>query len=108
MIITVGETRYALIKNGYIAPATSAATKNPATPIIDSRQRPLIMVATNNPMTKIAAMAKMVEVGMTAFMSVYNAPAHLPRSEEHTSELQSRFDLVRRLLLEKKKTIIQL
>src|SRR5699024_12477768 len=30
------------------------------------------------------------------------APAH--RSEEHTSELQSRFDLVCRLLLEKKKT----
>src|SRR5207249_8149910 len=29
--------------------------------------------------------------------------APLPRSEEHTSELQSRFDLVCRLLLEKKK-----
>src|SRR2546428_10110989 len=29
-----------------------------------------------------------------------------PRSEEHTSELQSRSDLVCRLLLEKKKTII--
>src|SRR5699024_11351868 len=28
---------------------------------------------------------------------------HAPRSEEHTSELQSRFDLVCRLLLEKKK-----
>src|SRR5699024_12032007 len=27
---------------------------------------------------------------------------HLPRSEEHTSELQSRFDLVCRLLLENK------
>src|SRR5699024_12171365 len=31
----------------------------------------------------------------------FNAP---PRSEEHTSELQSRFDLVCRLLLEKKNT----
>src|SRR5699024_12128897 len=30
------------------------------------------------------------------------------RSEEHTSELQSRFDLVCRLLLEKKKSIILL
>src|SRR5207249_10043593 len=29
----------------------------------------------------------------------------LSRSEEHTSELQSRFDLVCRLLLEKKKTV---
>src|SRR5699024_2993504 len=31
------------------------------------------------------------------------APMWRPRSEEHTSELQSRFDLVCRLLLEKKK-----
>src|SRR5207249_12261614 len=31
-------------------------------------------------------------------------PASAARSEEHTSELQSRFDLVCRLLLEKKKT----
>src|SRR5438067_9238007 len=30
-------------------------------------------------------------------------PSQLVRSEEHTSELQSRFDLVCRLLLEKKK-----
>src|SRR5207249_10936437 len=30
-------------------------------------------------------------------------PSGAPRSEEHTSELQSRFDLVCRLLLEKKK-----
>src|SRR5699024_11464327 len=30
-------------------------------------------------------------------------PSGPPRSEEHTSELQSRFDLVCRLLLEKKK-----
>src|SRR2546428_1219875 len=32
-----------------------------------------------------------------------SAPARRPRSEEHTSELQSRSDLVCRLLLEKKK-----
>src|SRR5699024_11229670 len=32
-------------------------------------------------------------------------PAQILRSEEHTSELQSRFDLVCRLLLEKKKDI---
>src|SRR5438067_9868978 len=32
-------------------------------------------------------------------------PASVIRSEEHTSELQSRFDLVCRLLLEKKKKI---
>src|SRR5699024_11893489 len=36
-------------------------------------------------------------------MSTHSLPALSPRSEEHTSELQSRFDLVCRLLLEKKK-----
>src|SRR5207249_12318609 len=36
--------------------------------------------------------------------SITRAAGRVPRSEEHTSELQSRFDLVCRLLLEKKKT----
>src|SRR2546421_5955305 len=36
--------------------------------------------------------------------SVSGSRAGAPRSEEHTSELQSRSDLVCRLLLEKKKT----
>src|SRR5699024_12335333 len=35
--------------------------------------------------------------------SIGGQPPHTERSEEHTSELQSRFDLVCRLLLEKKK-----
>src|SRR5699024_11343163 len=35
------------------------------------------------------------------FAHIIGSPS--PRSEEHTSELQSRFDLVCRLLLEKKK-----
>src|SRR5438067_7170321 len=44
-----------------------------------------------------------LEGGSSAFFAVNpNEPAAL-RSEEHTSELQSRFDLVCRLLLEKKK-----
>src|SRR5699024_11947897 len=34
---------------------------------------------------------------------IHEQPAVMRRSEEHTSELQSRFDLVCRLLLEKKK-----
>src|SRR6266513_963393 len=37
---------------------------------------------------------------------VIDPPQPLERSEEHTSELQSRFDLVCRLLLEKKKKIL--
>src|SRR5699024_12229393 len=36
-----------------------------------------------------------------------NAYAPSVRSEEHTSELQSRFDLVCRLLLEKKNTLVR-
>src|SRR5699024_12801773 len=39
----------------------------------------------------------------SAFCPASRRAAH-SRSEEHTSELQSRFDLVCRLLLEKKKT----
>src|SRR5206468_11812404 len=36
------------------------------------------------------------------FLDALGSEPHLPRSEEHTSELQSRSDLVCRLLLEKK------
>src|SRR5699024_12100415 len=46
----------------------------------------------------------------TGVPSLSRSPVHqlqsTLRSEEHTSELQSRFDLVCRLLLEKKKQII--
>src|SRR5699024_11532668 len=37
------------------------------------------------------------------FTNVFGLSVAVARSEEHTSELQSRFDLVCRLLLEKKK-----
>src|SRR5207247_9918100 len=40
---------------------------------------------------------------IVAFVAATLALVALPRSEEHTSELQSRVDLVCRLLLEKKK-----
>src|SRR5437868_8008983 len=40
------------------------------------------------------------------FQHRFNKGSGLERSEEHTSELQSRFDLVCRLLLEKKKCTI--
>src|SRR5207249_11360243 len=41
--------------------------------------------------------------GESQYWTGVEAREHRPRSEEHTSELQSRFDLVCRLLLEKKK-----
>src|SRR5437868_10147329 len=64
-----------------------------------------------------AAVAKAREIGVSenvailddggnlkAFSRMDGAPILCIRSEEHTSELQSRFDLVCRLLLEKKNT----
>src|SRR5699024_12206774 len=48
----------------------------------------------------LAAIAKARETRNATFCSL----AFAIRSEEHTSELQSRFDIVCRLLLEKKKT----
>src|SRR5699024_11721000 len=47
---------------------------------------------------------RLVQVCGTAQHAAGVADALPQRSEEHTSELQSRFDLVCRLLLEKKKT----
>src|SRR5437868_10880096 len=43
------------------------------------------------------------KVSLTASGKLFQKYAEDTRSEEHTSELQSRFDLVCRLLLEKKK-----
>src|SRR3712207_7115049 len=47
-----------------------------------------------------------VEPFLTRFLSEATAAIHRERSEEHTSELQSRQYLVCRLLLEKKKTLV--
>src|SRR5699024_11952157 len=65
-----------------------------------------------------AARAALVRVPVSRFCSRYQLPfrtmrsrkytsrtCSITRSEEHTSELQSRFDLVCRLLLEKKNYI---
>src|SRR5699024_12232166 len=43
------------------------------------------------------------ELALSAFLDGLTGVYEKVRSEEHTSELQSRFDLVCRLLLEKKK-----
>src|SRR5699024_12509592 len=55
------------------------------------------------PLTSTTTLATRIQRGMI-FATQEDS---LPRSEEHTSELQSRFDLVCRLLLEKKKKIQQ-
>src|SRR5207249_1916865 len=53
-------------------------------------------------MDPLAGFFLMLLGSVSAGISVY-AAGYFRRSEEHTSELQSRFDLVCRLLLEKKK-----
>src|SRR5437868_12720555 len=49
------------------------------------------------------ALALRLNEALTEAICLAHDLGHTPRSEEHTSELQSRFDLVCRLLLEKKK-----
>src|SRR2546426_5858110 len=48
-----------------------------------------------------------LQLDRAAFYTGWNRPISEDRSEEHTSELQSPCNLVCRLLLEKKKNIIQ-
>src|SRR5207249_10610946 len=57
-----------------------------------------------------AIITEVASSGSTAYLDELEEKTAIPvgkRSEEHTSELQSRFDLVCRLLLEKKKKIPQ-
>src|SRR5699024_12072544 len=79
-------------------PTTAAFTCNPSAPaeINDFLADP------DNPLVRdfLAVVAKF---GTPEEINEKAAEARKLRSEEHTSELQSRFDLVCRLLLEKKK-----
>src|SRR5207249_9944389 len=62
----------------------------------------------NAVLTGLLVLAILVVLNVSTYITVVPAWggffAKPSRSEEHTSELQSRFDLVCRLLLEKKKT----
>src|SRR5207249_12318741 len=53
--------------------------------------------------TRQGTQVTVVAYGLMAHYALEAADRAADRSEEHTSELQSRFDLVCRLLLEKKK-----
>src|SRR3712207_7845922 len=74
-----------------------------------SKEEPLFIVETDKSAVEVGAPASgvlrqiLVPVGKTVAVSVPIAVIAQPRSEEHTSELQSRQYLVCRLLLEKKK-----
>src|SRR3712207_7456812 len=56
-----------------------------------------------NPATKHADRSTLLSLARPCFITCGNDSARVSRSEEHTSELQSRQYLVCRLLLEKKK-----
>src|SRR5699024_11444815 len=63
----------------------------------------VVMVVSVGLPRRTAATAPSGRARMSASSSATAARLKVTRSEEHTSELQSRFDLVCRLLLEKKK-----
>src|SRR5699024_11504337 len=104
-------------------PVTSGGNKGIKRPISGANNvviKPAAIVAPNIPSRPISGFIPMAIIGVTAakvtdIITGRRIPIKRPipihcnnvtipqRSEEHTSELQSRFDLVCRLLLEKKK-----
>src|SRR5688572_31472881 len=60
-----------------------------------------------SPLSFLRIRSNGIEANVPAQQSPSQAHARLPRSEEHTSELQSQSNLVCRLLLEKKKKTTQ-
>src|SRR5699024_12699515 len=83
-----------LFRSSTTPPGTLAIPSFPLSPRRGSRQPPGGSVPRSVP---AAGRSCSLETRLPALISA------LIRSEEHTSELQSRFDLVCRLLLEKKK-----
>src|SRR5206468_10870038 len=82
-------------------PTTYPLPLHDALPISSaSRSRPGSPAAVPTPPRSCAPRTR-----STSFRSTTTSCARSPRSEEHTSELQSRSDLVCRLLLEKKKSV---
>src|SRR5699024_12340254 len=77
-------------------PPTSPSTLFPYTTLFRSIGRP-------GNVTSIASRASFSSKAFSSKILYFSSIA--VRSEEHTSELQSRFDLVCRLLLEKKKRL---
>src|SRR2546430_8646154 len=64
----------------------------------------LLRIMTREFLCRLALVSAVLFVGHFAILAQTKNPGPSPRSEEHTSELQSQSNLVCRLLLEKKNT----
>src|SRR5438105_6133038 len=101
-----------------LAPTVAAAQENRGPPVIRDTEAEQLLRDYTRPILRAAGLEKhniqMVIINEGSFNAFvadgrrifvnYGAMMQSERSEEHTSELQSRVDLVCRLLLEKKKT----
>src|SRR5438034_8399341 len=84
---------------------SSSLSGNPRTEETHSAGTPLFRTATSRQASEISALWQLSEVrAVHRWLRRLASPS---RSEEHTSELQSHSDLVCRLLLEKKKSVLE-
>src|SRR5439155_17087321 len=84
------------------SPTASASMRNSA-----SRSQPSLLTGTKASLTPVMFSTAAISALATAAWETITARRSPRRSEEHTSELQSRGHLVCRLLLEKKKKKIE-
>src|SRR5437868_3325186 len=91
-------------RRGELAPVASVDVVDPATVRVhlSAPFAPLLAVLTDRAGMMVSPKAAQAAGEKFGAHPVCSGPFRFVRSEEHTSELQSRFDLVCRLLLEKK------
>src|SRR5438034_5376040 len=92
----------------YTDPAPSAIytlSLHDALPISTASSSPVMLGV--SPASVATATSRSPGMSTTTQSSEHSTPHNPPRSEEHTSELQSHSDLVCRLLLEKKNHILE-
>src|SRR5207249_9408349 len=89
-----------------VAAALVSRRNSPAVMVIPDRETPGHNAsACAVPITSASPKVDSPSLRVRSFLESAHHISRAIRSEEHTSELQSRFDLVCRLLLEKKKQI---
>src|SRR5689334_3890252 len=107
--LMVGVALSAFALSGAMAqsnPSTSTPSASPTPPSTQSSSpssAPSNMSKSSSDMSKSASSSSGQSTSGAKFVTSQSSDQWLARSEEHTSELQSQFHLVCRLLLEKKK-----